>query len=202
MLRVYFFLFVLSFSLNSHGAVDEKSIAKCSSIKGDLERLECFDDLSLRNGLNGPKTNSLKLENIGDWRLNETVNPVDDSKTTSIYLPADTGRSKRGKAISLIVRCRSNKTEMMIDWEDYLGINKTAVLIRVGDQKAKTEDWILSTDNTATFRNAPIGLLKEMFKSEKFLAQVTPYSSNPVTAIFKTSVLENAIKPLRKNCNW
>ena len=41
-----------------------------------------------------------------------------------------------------------------------------------------------------------------MLTSTKLVAQVTPYNESPVTAIFNTAGLENAIKPLREICSW
>jgi type VI secretion system protein VasI len=38
--------------------------------------------------------------------------------------------------------------------------------------------------------------------ADNLVAQITPYNESPVTAIFDTSGLENAIKPLRETCNW
>ncbi|WP_257025488.1 type VI secretion protein [Pseudoalteromonas sp. MIP2626] len=41
-----------------------------------------------------------------------------------------------------------------------------------------------------------------MLTSDKLVAQVTPYNESPATAIFNTTGLKNAIKPLRETCNW
>ena len=41
-----------------------------------------------------------------------------------------------------------------------------------------------------------------MMLSDKLLAQVTPYNENPVTAIFNTRGMIEAIKPLRQTCHW
>ncbi|EKK98854.1 hypothetical protein VCHC41B1_3364 [Vibrio cholerae HC-41B1] len=41
-----------------------------------------------------------------------------------------------------------------------------------------------------------------MEKADKLVAQITPYNENPLTAIFDTAGLSNALLPLRKTCNW
>ncbi|XPP91702.1 hypothetical protein ACN08N_17410 [Photobacterium leiognathi subsp. mandapamensis] len=41
-----------------------------------------------------------------------------------------------------------------------------------------------------------------MESSNKLIAQITPYNENPLTAIFDTKGLSNALAPLRETCNW
>ena len=101
----------------------------------------------------------------------------------------------------MVARCKSNKTELYINWDSYLG-RDAYVLTRVGSEKASKQEWGISTDSKATFRNKPIAFIKKMMTSNKLVAQVTPYNENPITAIFDTSGLENAVKPLRETCNW
>ena len=124
---------------------------------------------------------------------------IDDSKTVTLILEADSGKDRWGNAVYLIARCKSNQTDLFINWNDYLG-SEADVLTRVGNNKAVTQRWSLSTDNQATFHSNPIPFLKKMLQSTKLVAQVTPYNENPVTAIFNTTGLENAIKPLRETC--
>ena len=60
----------------------------------------------------------------------------------------------------------------------------------------------MSTDSQATFHPKAISFLKSLLQSNKLVAQITPYNESPVTAIFNTAGLENAIKPLRETCHW
>jgi hypothetical protein len=60
----------------------------------------------------------------------------------------------------------------------------------------------MSTDSQATFHPQAIPFLKSLVQANKLVAQVTPYNASPVTAIFDTTGLGNAIKPLRETCNW
>ena len=101
----------------------------------------------------------------------------------------------------MVARCQSNKTNVYINWGEYLG-REAIVLTRIGNNKANTSKWGISTDSKATFNNKPITFLKTMSKSNKLVAQITPYNESPVTAIFDISGLDNALKPLRETCNW
>lgn len=186
---------------NSYAAIDAKDYAACSAIKGDLERLECFDELSEKNKLDGPQPVQVDTDSIGKWEVSSDVNPIDDSKTVFLALYADSGENRWGDKVFMVARCKSNKTDFYIGWNDYLG-GKANVLARVGDKKASTSEWSMSSTKKATFHPQPVELLKEMLESTTFVAQVTPYNENPITAIFNTSGLNNAIKPLRETCNW
>lgn len=190
-------------TLNAYAAQDvtPKELAKCAAIQGDLARLECFDTLTQDKRLNKPQKEASNVAGSGKWIVDVEVNPIDDSKTVLLALDADSGKTRWNKTVSLLARCKSNKTELYIAWHDYLG-SEAEVLTRVGDSKAKTREWSLSTDKKATFHPRPIELLKEMLSADKLVAQVTPYNENPITAAFDTKGLSNAIKPLRETCKW
>ena len=191
----------LLLATNSYAALDEKDFAKCAALEGDLHRLECFDQLAKVNKLEGPQVVPTAIADKGKWRVSVSENPVDDSKTVTLILDADSGVSRSGDSIFLIARCKSNNTDLYIGWDDYLG-GDAYVLTRTGNNKAVTQEWSLSSDSQASFHPRPVKFLKEMFTSSKLVAQVTPYNESPVTAIFDTSGLENAIQPLRETCKW
>lgn len=192
---------VLVFSVGSYAAIDDKEYAKCAVIEGDLARLECFDNLAQEKNLDGRQLQPTSIAGKGKWNVSVDVNPIDDSKTVTLVLDADSGKNRWGKPVYLVARCKSNTTDLYIGWNDYLG-SEADVLTRVGDNKAITQRWSMSTDKKATFHRKPIPFLKEMLTSSKMVAQVTPYNESPVTAIFNTSGLENVIKPLRETCSW
>lgn len=199
--KLYFFLSAILFAANSYAAIDENELAKCAVIDGDLARLECFDKLAKSKHLDGRQLQPVSISGKGKWQVSVDVNPVDDSKTVTLVLDADSGKNRWGKAVYLVARCKSNSTDLYIGWNDYLG-SEAVVLTRVGDNKAITQNWSLSTDKKASFHGKPIPFLKEMLTSPKLVAQITPYNESPVTAVFNTAGLENAIKPLRETCNW
>lgn len=145
----------------------------------------------------------------GDWITSDDVNPVDDSATRRAFLVADEGTSARGESVTMTIRCQSNKTELYVNWQDYLGDDShdvysdwKLVTQRVGEAKAKTVRWDISTDNNATFARSPIGLIKEMLKADRLVLQTTPYNENPTTAVFKLEGMKEAISPIAKECGW
>ncbi|MDW2321305.1 type VI secretion system-associated protein TagO [Vibrio sp. 1159] len=179
----------------------EKEIASCAAVEGELARLDCYDSLANKHKLDKPQPTGSKPTGTGKWMVSEEVNPIDDSKTVTLVLDASSGKSKWNKKVYFIARCKSNKTDVYIGWNDYLG-RDASVLTRIGSNKAVTSKWSLSTDSQATFHRKPISFLKSMEKADTLIAQTTPYNESPVTAIFDTAGLSNALIPLRKTCSW
>ena len=166
----------------SIAAISDSEFAKCAAIEGDLARLECFDVLARTKNLDGRQIQPTSISGKGKWNVSVDVNPIDDSKTVTLVLFADSGKSKFGEDVYFVARCKSNKTNVYIGWNDYLG-SDAYVLIRVGKNKAKTSLWSMSTNSQSTFHPKPIPFLKELLQSRKLVAQVTPYNENPVTAV-------------------
>lgn len=135
------------------------------------------------------------------WDVSFSADPIDDSKTVVLSLTADSGKNKWGSLVTVIARCKQNSTDFYINWNSYLGTDAD-VLTRIGSNKAVTSRWSMSTNKKSTFHKKPISFLKEMQNSNKLVAQISPYNASPVTAIFDTSGLENAIVPLREACGW
>lgn len=197
------FLLLGTSILLSAGALSselDKEIATCAAVKGELARLDCYDSLAKKHKLHMPQPVDIKTSDTGKWVVSVDINPVDDSKTVTLFLEATSGENKWNEKVYLIARCKSNKTEVYIIWKDYLG-REASVLTRVGSNKAVTERWDLSTDSKATFHQKPIAFLKAMEKTDKLVAQITPYNEKPLTAIFDTAGLSNALLPLRETCN-
>lgn len=193
--------FLLPLASNAIADVSNKEVAQCAVVKGDLARLDCYDKIARKYKLNSPQTKKVDVTDVGNWMILDEINPIDDSRTVTLILEATSGKSKWNKNIFLAARCKSNTTNFYIGWNDYLG-SEAYVLTRIGNKKAVTSEWSLSTDKKATFHTKPIHFLKNMSKADKLIAQITPYNESPVTATFDTSGLNNALKPLRETCNW
>jgi type VI secretion system protein VasI len=186
------------------GAQDEeikKKIADCASIKEDATRLACYDRIAKDLLLTKPLPNQSPV-GTGKWIINSETNPVDDSKTEMLTLTADEGKSNMGQPVILAIRCKSKETHLFVAWGDYLG-DKAVVLVRIGDQKATTNNWTLSSNSQATFHPGnTVQFIKSLLEHNRLVVQVTPYNENPILAVFDISGLSEAIKPLRQTCGW
>lgn len=131
------------------------------------------------------------------WRIRENLDEIDDSKIIYALLDAENDND-----IYLMVRCKNNRTELMIYWDTFLWEDTQKVTTRVGKEKATTTSWSGSTDNQATFSERPIPLIKKMLKEDKFVARIKERNGTPITAIFNTSGMEEAVQEISETCNW
>ncbi|WP_161492534.1 type VI secretion system-associated protein TagO [Oceanisphaera profunda] len=177
------------------------AIEQCAVIEEDFSRLECYDQIAKTHNLSGQHTDQAQLGGTGQWTVEKKTDPIDDTKTVNIFLIADSGSSRFGKPIMLVARCDSEKTEMFIDWQIYLG-SEAKVTLRIGDDDAKKSKWTLSSDRQKSFNKSPINTLKAMLTTDKMVAQITPFNQKPSTAVFNIAGLDEAIKPLREACVW
>ncbi len=192
-------------------------LANCASIEDDQERLKCYDQLVQDLGLltltgtkpavdkESPPTiddENKPIVDKGKWSVDTETNPIDDSKTVTVSLLADEGEGIYGDKIILMIRCKSNKTDLFIGWSSYLG-DEANVLTRIGTEDSSRQRWSLSTNSQATFYpGSDITFIKKIMSVDKFVAQVTPYSESPITAVFDVRGLKEAIKPLQEVCGW
>ncbi len=158
---------------------------------------------------NGAKTDQLTDSLLakgkyGKWKISTEINPIDDTTSVFMFLTADEGVNKYGDLVSMMIRCKSNTLDIAIHWGQFIGINDTHVVTRIGKDKASLNKWFVSTDKKSTFskRRTLLWLFLRDSDSNKFIAQVTPYNHNPITAIFDTIGLDNAIKHLQEECDF
>lgn len=190
-MRKLLFTVAATFGLNASASVSEVELQKCAAISSGKQRLACYDG-HLRSKVSGERV-------AGKWRVSTNTNPIDDSKTVTAIVDADSGVNEYGKKPSLVVRCKSGKPELYVTWDQYLG-SEANVLTRVGDNPAFNMPWNLSTDSKATFHPSAVGLLWDIENEKRLVFQVVPYSSNPITAIFNVAGSLEALQPLREAC--
>lgn len=187
------------------------SVATAADDTGDfIEQMErCYADLKTPEEKAKDAAEEASRAVNGEWTVTEDVNPLDDSKTTYATLESGEGSNAGGIGVMLVVRCQSNKTELLVDWNDYLGddsrdvYNKwKRVTVRVGSEPAKTERWGVSTDNEATFAPSAVALAKALAKADRLVLETIPYGENPSMAVFPLTGAGNALKGVAANCGW
>ena len=188
-------------------AQTEQSMAQCVAIMDDLERLACYDEHAISVGLEvtalipiepGTLTVSTDVNTAAD----PSANPSAEPSTVTITSYPVSGTSSEGDAITMVMRCRRNRTELYIRWQDYLG-SWAYVRTRVGDDDRGTRQWNLSADaRSSYYPRGTVGFIEDMIEAGSAEFEVTPYVQDPVTAVFDMSELGNAIGPLREACGW
>ena len=90
--------FLLFFICSLTFADTNKEIAKCAIIKGDLERLNCFEKLAKVNKLDGPQQKPTPTD-VGNWIVADEINPIDDTRKVTLFLKASSGQSGYRKTV-------------------------------------------------------------------------------------------------------
>jgi len=182
----------------------ESRLAACAKIENDIARLECFDGLAARLG--GQASGALDSpgrSEVGKWTVTEDTNPLDDSRTVTLALRADEGKTSTGDPVQLVLRCQSEQTAAYIIWNDYFGDDDRSVAVRIGSGPVDRQRWGLSTDHTATFYpGTATAFIMSLGEADRLVAQATPSGKSPVTAIFDVRGILEASRPLREACGW
>jgi hypothetical protein len=145
---------------------------------------------------------TLNEETDGKWRIDSRIDPLDDTKTVTLWLAANRDLSSRSDVTNLVFRCKSNTTEAYIDWGEYLG-REAVVAIRFDKGAVRRSSWSVSSDKKASFYPSnDIEFITSLTEVDRLVAQVTPYGGNPITAVFDVSGLSASLRPLREACDW
>ncbi len=180
-------------------AQSEQSLAQCAAMMGDSERLACYDEQAISLGI---EVAALVVLEPGVLTVSAEPTAAGDPSNVTVTSNAISGTSSEGAVISMVIRCRSNKTELYIRWQDYLG-SWAYVRTRVGDNDIGRRQWNLSTDGRTTFypRRAE-DFIEDVIAAGRVEFEITPYVKSAVTAVFDTTELGEAIEPLREACEW
>lgn len=184
----------------------DRELATCAAETNSVKRLECYDGLAKKRGVAEPDT---KLVTAGKWQVHTSTSKIDDSQNVTLMLDANETVHNhiglRRETPEIHIYCRDNRTMFFVLWKVYLGIDETQMTHRIDKAKAVEGFWDISTDHTAVGKGsgrAAIPFIKSLFGKEQFLARITPYGANSLTVTFDIAGLEEAVKPLRKACNW
>jgi type VI secretion system protein VasI len=190
--------------IGTHAAVAASS--DCVKVANDLDRLACYDRETGRT----PKVEPLVGK--GRWNVRSEKSVMTDRTDVFMYVESnevvDCGWNKGGKII-LWLRCHEDKTSLIIDTachmtsSDYNSYGD--VTIRLDDDKAFTYSMNESTDNKSLglwSGGKSIPLIKKMFGKRRMIIRAVPYGESPFTATFPIEGVEEAVKPLRLQCNW
>lgn len=196
------FAFFSSFAASAQGL----DMAACAKVKNETARLNCFDALASKQVDSSSSTansNPLTLDDAvgsGKWLVEESVDPLNDEPKFIAALQADEGGAGYQKP-TLLVRCTRKSAEVYIDWNEYLSDN-TSVTIRFGLGERDTSKWIPSTDESATFleRARNEWFFGSAMQVDRVVAQVTPYRSGPVTAVFDVRGMASAFRESLEIC--
>ncbi|KFC00953.1 hypothetical protein GTGU_03609 [Trabulsiella guamensis ATCC 49490] len=206
-LFIMFAALVTAYSTVDSAEVDTASLLKCQTEAQKDERLACYDEVLPPIITEDAQTSV----GTGKWQITKETSIVDDSENVYISLPANESiRLQFGESVTpvLSIRCQEKKTDLLINWDTYLGSHEKQVLYRLDKQNEQKTKWNISkwdilNDSKAVFYHGnPIEFIQSLAKASKLLAMVKPYNDKSVSATFDLAGLPEALKSIQDACNW
>ncbi len=140
-------------------------------------------------------------------QVRQEASPISDWINVTLTVRAEESVERYGETITptLVIRCAENVTNWYINWGEFVGSDRTPVLLRYDGAPAKWENMTISTNYEATgvwTGSVAIPMIKRMIKTNQLVAAVTPRGENRRLATFDISGVRNVIEPLRSACHW
>lgn len=206
-----------------------RGVDHCAALPDAGQRLSCFE--ALRPGameaaaatvpqlatariVAPPRAGSPRTApgEIGKWLVQRRRDPMSDTDTVTLWLPADRDRSAWGTPITLRVRCGEAEALLEVDWQVYLGADGTAadgdeslpwkrVRVRLGVAPAEEQRWQVRPGGHATAAPLDEGLARRLAATVSLSVQVrTGRHSRPITATFDTAGFGNVLRTVPGRC--
>lgn len=143
----------------------------------------------------------------GDW---ETIEgEIDPLSLTNIV---GTGLWSNRGGHALIIRCSEANLDLYVIWgvselRSQANSNSSQIEVRhkIDDGSLWELQWGLSDDNDSTLLPGreieTEDVIRRLFNAERFVVQVTPDDSGPITAVFHPAGLYWAVKPVLEACD-
>lgn len=147
-------------------------------------------------------TDIISVDNGGRWVVMSDKDVITDKKQVVLILTASSAAGRSYDEMGLVIKCDNDKTDMFVNWGNPPLEGKIDITDRIDNEKPAKSDWTLSNNGTMTFKKDPIPFLKRLLKAKKYSARIAPSNDVPITVIFETEGLDNAIKELREACRW
>jgi type VI secretion system protein VasI len=189
------------------GMAQQANTGQCSALNNDSERLACYDK-HLKQGVPGSaptaennNTIGNTAEGIGQWSQYNFKDQFTDQPGVLLSLDEDPDPT-HSKSATLVIRCKNNRTELWVNWQQYLGSGQKVVIYRIDGRPSQQKTWGISTDRDSTFSSGAIPLIKELIAAKTFLVGVSGLNGSNIISSFTLDGIKEAIKPVQKTCNW
>lgn len=144
---------------------------------------------------------------LENWNVKESQSTMDDTSTVilSKFSTGHIGKSVFSNRPVLYLRCINKTTSVVIGTDTFLNIEPMSLRYRLGNEKAQTVTWDVSTDfnSVGLWRGAgAIPFIKRLLKHKKAVFEIQPYSDSVYTFEFKLDGLEKHLPKLQKACGW
>ena len=186
-----------------------ENIESCSNRSDRVLRLQCYDQLAEHLGYISPEKRAEEgkiLGVYGFWEASSSRNDMGEVYTYLKVKPNAAVFTNRGikKFPELVLRCKTNVTDVYLDWRGPLVANNVTKSLHVGyrlDAEEKvSEPWEVSLDMHAVFSPRAIEFVRELKRAKKVSLELTPYDDRTHVVNYVVEGLESGLELLAKRC--
>lgn len=130
-----------------------------------------------------------------NWSLEESISPIDDSKTYTLICNARERYGRYNEKPSLIIRYVEGKTDAYIVFDTYLGSGGDIdVITRFDSCEAVTAKWSISKEHDAVFVPWDIKeFVQVLIESKKMVVRIIPEHKSSETFTFDVDGFDKVI---------
>lgn len=147
---------------------------------------------------------STEMQQEGSWYYKKQENKMTDK--TDIFASTSTKdvytRQGLERYVSLVVRCKENKTDAYISLYDYLGSGQPQITIRFDDGKPVKSRWTSAEGGDAAFAPNAVSFIKDLAKHKKVIIGFEPYGSTMQAVEFDLTGSDKMAVQIAEACGW
>ncbi|MEM7211960.1 MAG: type VI secretion system-associated protein TagO [Pseudomonadota bacterium] len=193
----------------ANSAIASDSLATCSLIASESDRLACYDRAAGRGAESVKDTEAEGTK----WAIYTWKSDLTDDSNVSLFVSANKGTvCKYGdpERIDLVLRCREKTTSAYFSTQRcYFNTDAKGdhgrIDVRFDNDAVTSISTIASSNHKALFlygdREA-IPFIEKLLSTKNLVARFYPNFGSSVTTTFDVYGLDEAIKPLRQACGW
>jgi hypothetical protein len=184
---------------NAQELLDFRQVILCKSLRGDAERLQCFDR-ALSNAPTERTPPAKVVEIESDWQISENHSPADDLPQFAAVLQADDGTA------ALVMRCNNKVTDVYINLRTYVGgIEPLPVTYRFNDGAPIETRWLPSREGGAIFLGTSalaIAFARTLPDDATFYVKVRDFQNRSTDLTFKLGPVSDIRAKVAAACEW
>lgn len=146
------------------------------------------------------------LTAFGNWGINADDDEFNGNKNVYFYnksLDSFTGDFNLKHTPVMTVRCKDNKTEVIINFDVVMScMSNKKIGLKFDNEKPYFESWSPSTDCKAMFASNPVKLLKKMADKKKLIVKFTPFQRGDINVSFNLTGIDKVKDKIAGVCHW
>lgn len=174
----------------------------CRAITSLITRSQCYDAVVLDFDLESLSRLDIG-KGMGKWKVTTEKSPVDDTPNVFASIMSDEYiQNRKGKASkpSLILRCKEQKVEGYLLWDDKLGYVDVLVNTRIGRGEQEGARWKLSADKMAAFIPDPANFAQRLIGQDSLYTSIWIPSTDPLVSTYDIRGAALALQPMLDAC--